>query len=903
MTRKKQTILISLIILLGLILRLPYLIKYHYLINMDEAVVGIMAQDILHGKFPLFYYGQTYLGPLESFFTTPFFLIFPHNTLTLRISILILTLISLSIFWRGLCLITKGHNGLMAFGWLILSPTILSVYSVLPRGHIGGIFSGSLVFYFAARIINARKIHGLDFFLYGSAIGFGLWMHPETIVYVLASGVVIILHNPRTFLAVPFSILGCLVGGFPFWIKTIEMQFDTFNFGQGPLAQQPFLPLLKDFWQSVINMNGFLSYDSLPPLLSVMAWGEVVLVSLFSVVCIIKKKGDEFFPRKLVLIFSWMVIVLTLFAYSYINASRFGYVSYRYYIPILIGLAFIIDLVFAEIGKRSPKLSLLMFLSLVILSLWANFREVKNKTYLRYEVHFEEPYFQWQELPSFLEEKGINRSYIDYLEEGPINFVTRGKIISTNFSNTRYPRYSLKVDGSTHPAFIFQNRDEAELFKQGLDALGSKSYSTFQTPNHKIYYQILAPDEIYKVIDRKGVQINAYPNNHLASALLDGNIATTWSTEGGQKGDESLFLDLGRTADLARVDLISKWYDLLPVHIVIECSLDNRRWVKIVDVPTSSTLYWTGEHPAYKVLEGFNQYIFPKVKTRYVRIKQVGASPNPWVSAEIYLYASEGRNNLPSPTDWGRLVAFLKDKGIKKVISNLFCSANIISRSDNKIVANVRYNESYPDDLRAKQEYSAEEITAVVVHQRDLEEVLRYLNDQRWHYQLQTFEEYSLIYQLKSPLMSMNQLVLGDLEIKASHNQNDIRFMTNQNRGKAWQSMTPRRPGMFIRCDLEKEKDVSAIILDPGKHSQDVANNLKIYHSVDGMKWEEVNNALRFHTKIRWTGSHLIGSGTSSAYIFSPIKTRYLKIVCMDSDNVFYWSIGKLLILGPKKRG
>jgi hypothetical protein len=903
MNRKKQTILLSLIICLGIILRLPYLIKYHFAINMDEAVVGIMAQDILHGEFPLFYYGQIYLGPLESFFTALFFLIFPHNTLTLRISILALTFLSLIIFWRGLCLMTKDRNGLYAFGWLILSPTILSVYSVLPRGHIGGIFSGSLVFYFAARIINAKKINWLDFLLFGSAIGFGLWMHPETIIYVFASGVIILLNNPRTILAVPFSILGCLTGGFPFWVKTIKMQFGTFNFGQNPLGTQSFLPLLKDFWQSVINMNGFLGYDSLTPFLSVVAWGGIILILLFSMACIIKWKDDELFSQKLVLIFSWLVIALTLLAYSFINASRFGFVSYRYYIPILIGLAFIFDLVFAEIGKGYPKLSLLMFLTLVILSLWANFQEFKNQTYLRYEVHFEEPYFQWRELPSFLEEKGIDRAYMDFFEEGPLNFVTREKIIGTNFYNTRYLRYSLMVDGTPNPAFVFRDKSEAKLFKRGLDSLESGRYSITQTPNYEIFYNIKAPGEIYTPINRKGIKIYANPNNNLASSLLDGNMATTWSTEGSQKGDESIFLDLGRVTDLARVDLISKWHDLPPVHIVIETSLDNRRWLEAADVPTSSTLYWTGEHPAYKVLEGFNQYIFPKRTTRYVRIKQMGANPNPWVLAEIYLYASDGGENPSSRIDWERLIAFLKEKGIKKVISDLFFSANVISRSADKITANVRYNESYPDDPRGKWDYSTEEMTAVAVQQKDLEEVLLYLNDQRWHYNMQTFGEYSLIFQLKSPLSPMNRLVPGEWEIKASHNQNGIRFMTNQIRGMVWQSMAPRRPGMFIICDLKNEKEVSAIILDPGKNLQDVANALKIYHSEDGTTWEEVNNALRFHTQIRWTGSHLIGSGTSSAYIFSPVKTRYLKIVCMDNNNVFYWSIGDLSILGPKRHG
>ena len=147
MNRKKKTIFILLILFLGLILRLPYLIKYHEAINMDEVVIGIMAQDILHGKFPLFYYGQSYMGPIEPLFAALFFLIFPQNTLTLRISILVLTFFSLTIFWRGFCLIAKNRSGLMAFAWLILSPPVLTVFSIHPWGYMGGLFSGSLIFF------------------------------------------------------------------------------------------------------------------------------------------------------------------------------------------------------------------------------------------------------------------------------------------------------------------------------------------------------------------------------------------------------------------------------------------------------------------------------------------------------------------------------------------------------------------------------------------------------------------------------------------------------------------------------------------------------------------------------------------------------------------------------------
>ncbi|OGP52184.1 MAG: hypothetical protein A2Y79_12900 [Deltaproteobacteria bacterium RBG_13_43_22] len=896
---QKPSFYLILIIFIGLVIRVPYLSKYHYVLNMDEAVFGIMAQDIINGKgIPLFFYGQAYFGPLEAIFAVPFFLIFSPSTLILRISVLVLTLLALVLFWRGLRVMVRDSNGLTLMGWLTVSPLVLSVRSIHPSGHMGGLFCGSLVFYLAVRVITSPRRNGLNFFLWGLASGFGLWMHPGTLTYIIAGGCMILLNDFRIFRNFPLSILGCLAGGFPFWIKTISLRYATFNFGQTKLNGSLLLPFIKDMKQSLTNMNTLLGYDIFPKFISLTIWGCIIFLLLFSFFLFLRRRKGRFSREELVLVFAWLVIILTLFAYSYIQARRFGYVSYRYYIPMLIGLALIFDIVLTWVGKRSPNLRLLLFLFLIIINIGTNFLGFKNQLYFRYEFLLGESYTRWKSLPPFLEQKGIKEAYINFFEEGPLNFISRGKMIFSDFYDSRYPLRSQAVDGSLNPAFIFQDPKEAELFKQGLGSLGNTRYSFFQSPGHIFFYNIKAPEDVYTPIDRDKILISTHPNHQWSRFLLDGNMATKWSTDGVQKGDEFISLDLQKEIELARVDLVPPWLDTYPIHIRIETSLDNRRWTVVTDREISNTLFWAGPHPGYKVWEGFFQFIFRGQRARYVRIKQTGHSPMPWELAEIFLYTSRPGEQAVSSIDWESITAFLKKQGIKSVVSDLFFSPNIMKYSQGEVRATPRYNGAYPD-LRVRPGYSPDQIEALSIHQRDRAEVIAFLNRNQWQYQVQPFGEYTLFHHLINPLPFTRQLDIREAALTTSHNQKDTLSMIDKNRNSRWTSLTPRETGMFIHCDLKKIQKISALILDPGPHIQDIANDLDLFYSLDGLHYQKIDQKGRFHQHFRWTGSHLIGSGTSSAYIFLPIEARYLKIVCRENNNSYYWSIGELEILGP----
>ncbi|GAB3971523.1 hypothetical protein V1634_08815 [Plantactinospora veratri] len=69
--------------------------------NSDEAVTGLVARHVAQGReFPLFFYGQYYMGALESYLAAPLFAVLGSSTLVLRLPNLLLYAAFLALMWQ-----------------------------------------------------------------------------------------------------------------------------------------------------------------------------------------------------------------------------------------------------------------------------------------------------------------------------------------------------------------------------------------------------------------------------------------------------------------------------------------------------------------------------------------------------------------------------------------------------------------------------------------------------------------------------------------------------------------------------------------------------------------------------------------------------------------------------------
>jgi hypothetical protein len=87
-------------LLAAVAIRVWLVIHTHGVIDGDEALVGIQAEHILRGELPVYFYGQPYLGNLETYCIALLFAIFGASVWVLRAEPILMSLILVWLTWR-----------------------------------------------------------------------------------------------------------------------------------------------------------------------------------------------------------------------------------------------------------------------------------------------------------------------------------------------------------------------------------------------------------------------------------------------------------------------------------------------------------------------------------------------------------------------------------------------------------------------------------------------------------------------------------------------------------------------------------------------------------------------------------------------------------------------------------
>src|SRR5437588_11158216 len=97
-TRLDGALFFCLIVAVGL--RIFLVIHTQGVLDGDEAVVGIQAQRILHGEFPIYFYGQSYMRSLDAYLVAILFAAFGPSVWAMRTEAVLLSLVLIWLTWR-----------------------------------------------------------------------------------------------------------------------------------------------------------------------------------------------------------------------------------------------------------------------------------------------------------------------------------------------------------------------------------------------------------------------------------------------------------------------------------------------------------------------------------------------------------------------------------------------------------------------------------------------------------------------------------------------------------------------------------------------------------------------------------------------------------------------------------
>ncbi len=161
--------------------------------NSDEAVVGLMAHEILNGHFFAFYWGQSY-GGVEPYLTAVLFGLLGQSSITLSLTAMLLDAVAALLVWRIGRRLFSPAVGVGAGVLFFVFPEVYVWQSTIEYGfRWAALVLGLAMLVTALRLCEdppsppGRLAMLRDWVLLGACLGLGWWATPEIAYYALPS--------------------------------------------------------------------------------------------------------------------------------------------------------------------------------------------------------------------------------------------------------------------------------------------------------------------------------------------------------------------------------------------------------------------------------------------------------------------------------------------------------------------------------------------------------------------------------------------------------------------------------------------------------------------------------------------------------------------------------------------
>jgi 4-amino-4-deoxy-L-arabinose transferase-like glycosyltransferase len=182
--------------------------------------MNLMALHIVEkGEHPIFFYGQSYLGPVEAYVGALMFHLFGVSVLSMRLGALLMYsgflicmyFITSRVYTRSLALITVGLLGLA-------SPWVFS-YQLVTTGYTSLSFLCALLFLLSYLLVCSQGDwyrRAILYLLWGVVAGVAIWAQLTVAPYVLVSGLLLVIEwRSLMKYGLWFLLVGLVLGAFP----------------------------------------------------------------------------------------------------------------------------------------------------------------------------------------------------------------------------------------------------------------------------------------------------------------------------------------------------------------------------------------------------------------------------------------------------------------------------------------------------------------------------------------------------------------------------------------------------------------------------------------------------------------------------------------------------------------
>jgi 4-amino-4-deoxy-L-arabinose transferase-like glycosyltransferase len=202
--KANQRILLVIIFSVGIALRVYFLVNYelidakeHVVALSDEATVGLMAKHIASGtNFPVFFYGQNYMGAFEAYVAALLFALFGISLFTLKLAPAIFSIVLLFVVYFLAKRMFNARVAILGTALVAVPSAFFFSWALKARGgFIEHVILSLLILLVFSLIYFDRKSSLWLYALLGFLSGFALWVNQLIFPFLATLGILLWLKR------------------------------------------------------------------------------------------------------------------------------------------------------------------------------------------------------------------------------------------------------------------------------------------------------------------------------------------------------------------------------------------------------------------------------------------------------------------------------------------------------------------------------------------------------------------------------------------------------------------------------------------------------------------------------------------------------------------------------------
>ena len=881
----------------------------------DEAVVGIMSLRVLAGEFPVFFFGQNFMGALEAYLSAVLILFLGPRAWVLELLPVILSLLFLFQVERLGRRLFPDAVVRCALLILAIPPFFLLKWSHEARSHYPlTLVLGTLAVYLAYGLVYRRPPKSQRFWRLGGlglAAGLGWWTNHLIVIYLLPVFFLLWVNEKKIVFRwpAPLLLVSFFLGSLPLHLYHFRQQAPGLGI-PGLLTLPDPGALLPDFFQNALPI-----LLGVRPPLSSEPWkgpAYLFLLTLYGAALIywlVRHRAgmaDLLRLRKgrtdgTELLFLLVVAALAVNLFT-VFSRRLSDNDQKYLLPVYTSLPLLLGFFLEGFRKRGRRLAALLLGLLVFLQVWGSYRQGGWGLFTPAERERVSRQARAEaRLIGELSAEGFNRLYTDEALGLKLTFLSGERIIGTDAYQGIYLKYVDQVDGAAHPAYLFPAENPG--FEANLQGLGIGYRERPLPSGARLFSDFRPPAESRELPDRRRWKASSNVEGGPPGEAFDGDIISRW--QAAQQAGSFFLLDLGQTEWVNKLVFWPGDYQDVPSGYTLEASEDGRTWQAVARVDRyHGPFFWSGATPMIKIRRGRVEARFAPTRARYLKMVLTQDKPGKfWSINELRVYgpSAAGREPVADPLSRSRLIAFLLKEKIKFVYADHGPAAALRVGSNWQIHTPVsnHFLGNNGEDQPRPQIFVPLQLkfdTALLLGPESNEEVDRLLQGSGWSWSEQVYGPDRIYFRFYQPPRAL--IPREGWRASASSNGAEAARALDGRGQTRWTSGRPQTPDLSFDLDLGKTRNITDLVLDLGSSRLDYPRILRIEVSADGRTWQEVS--ARLISDLYWAGNRLFEMRVDRlVYRFDPAACRYLKLRQLGSDRTFFWSIHEINLYGP----